>query len=114
MTRNEAVAAADLARPNELEPELKLGWLEALDGQIRQQLIDAHEGAPEPPAAQTLLVPPPWDGLYVSWLCMRIDLEQGEITRYNNEARLFEAAWQQFAGHYARTHAPKGAAALRF
>ena len=114
MTKLEALAAADLSRANDLEPELKLAWLEALDGQIRQQLHLAHHAPPREPQAPQLLVPPPWDELYVRYLVMRIDLEQGEITRYNNEARLFEEAWRRYAGSYVHSHLPKGVAALRF
>ena len=121
MTAAQALIRADLTRPNELEPELKLGWLAALDGQIRQTLHLTHEGCaeaaarpvPEDPEAE-LPVPPPWDELYLRYLVMRIDLENGELERYNADAACFNRAWRDYAAHYVRTHRPLGAAKLNF
>ena len=141
----QAILQADLTRPNELEPELKLAWLAALNGQIRRTLFLTHEDGPEcaagsqPPAAgrdpagappagcgtggpppagcdpeAELPVPWPWDELCVLFLVMRIDLENGELERYNNDAACFNRAWRDFAGDYVRTHRPLGTDALRF
>ncbi len=124
MTIYEALAGADLSRPNELEPALKLHWLSQLDGQIWQDVLQAHEGGPagEFPGydgstditTTRLLVPAPADELYLRYLEMRIDLEQGELTQYNNSARLFQAALHTWASRHTRTHRPLGPAALRF
>ena len=69
MTLAEAILAADLTRPNELEPELKRAWLSALDGQLDAELYAAHEDRPAPftgydgsedPETAVLLVPVLW------------------------------------------------------
>ena len=118
MTAEQARIAADLTRPNELEPELKLGWLFALEGQIRRTLHLVHEGAPEAAAGTDpeaeLSVPHPWDELYLRYLVMRIDLENGELERYNADAACFNRAWRDYAAHYARTHLPLGVGRLKF
>ena len=86
MTILEAITRADLIRPNELDPAVKLRWLSTLDGQIHAELLASHAGAPEPfrgydgeTELQTteLLVPYPYDELYLRYLLMRIDLEHG-------------------------------------
>ena len=61
-----------------------------------------------------LLIPFPYDELYLRYLLMRIDLENGELDRYNNEAAQFNRLWQSFAGQYCRTHRPLGVERLRF
>ena len=123
MTVLEALVRADLARPNEIEQSQKLQWLSALDGQIHAELLEAYRGAPEPFSGyngQTelrtaqLLVPFPYDELYLRYLVMRIDLEQGELERYNNDAACFNRLWQSCAAHYGRTHEPLTVPALRF
>ena len=65
-------------------------------------------------AAVELLAPYPYDSLYPAYLVMRVDLEQGELERYNNDAALFNRLWQSFAGNYVHTHSPRGVTALRF
>lgn len=123
MTILEAITRADLIRPNELEPAVKLRWLSTLDGQIDRELLGAHadasgsfrgyDGDTELSATE-LLIPWPYDELYVRYLLMRIDLEHGELDRYNNEAAQFNRLWQSFAGQYCRTHRPLGVERLRF
>ena len=55
-----------------------------------------------------LLIPSPDDEVYIYWLYAHIDLRLGETDRYNNSATLYNAAWQQAAKRYNRTHMPKG------
>ena len=123
MTILEAITRADLARPNELDPELKLRWLSALDGQIHAELLAPYgEGAPsfdgygeETELGSTeLLAPFPYDELYLHWLIMRIDLAHGELERYNNDALAFNRILRSYAGHYTHNHTPVGETALRF
>lgn len=123
MTILEAIVQADRVRRNELQPELKLQWLSALDGQIHRELLTRHRGetvpfegyGPDTDTASTrLLAPFPYDELYPRYLVMRVDLEQGELERYNNDAALFNRLWQSFAGDYVHTHLPTGADRLRF
>lgn len=123
MTILEAITRADLARPNELEPGLKLRWLSTLDGQIRTELLAPYGEAPErfsgygedtDLAATALLVPFPYDELYLHWLVMRIDLAHGELERYNNDALCFNRLWQRYASCYSRTHLLPQPVPLRF
>ena len=122
MTIADAISQADQLRPNELDAATKLRWLSAVDGQIYTELLCAHEGAPASfdgydattPQTDPLLIPYPYDELYPRFLAMRIDLENGELERYNNDAAIFNRLWQTTAAHYCRTHSPLGTARLRF
>ena len=119
MTVLEALTLGDQLRPNELDDAVKLRWLSALDGQIWTELLALHE---EPPApfcgydgdtelqGTALLVPWPYDELYPRYLAMRLDLEHGELDRYNNDAAAFNRLWQSYAASYNRAHSPRGAA----
>lgn len=123
MTILEAILQADELRPNQLDQALKLRWLSTLDGQIHEELLRACADAPGPfdgygPDTELqgtrLLVPYPYDELYLRYLVMRIDLEHGEVDRYNNDAAAFNRLWQSFAAGYCRRHIPLGEARLRF
>ena len=123
MTILEAITRADQIRPNELEAAVKLRWLSTLDGQIHAELMKAHADSPErfdgydgetELQSTKLLVSYPYDELYLRYLLMRIDLEHGELDRYNNEAACFNRLWQSFATQYCRRHLPLGVSALRF
>ncbi|MBO4418984.1 MAG: hypothetical protein J5789_04070 [Oscillospiraceae bacterium] len=123
MTIRDAIDQADQLRPNELDLLTKLRWLSRLDGKICTELLAAFAGEPveivpyEDQASKLttpLVIPFPYDELYPRYLAMRIDLEHGELERYNNDAALFNRLWQTTAAHYCRTHSPKGVGQLKF
>ena len=123
MTILEAITQADLIRPNVLDPAVKLRWLSTLDGQIHTELLRGEReastafpgyGEDTELATTQLLVPYPYEELYVLYLLMRIDLEHGELDRYNNDAARFNRLWQSFAARWWRSNLPGSAVQLRF
>lgn len=55
----------------------------------------------------TLLVPFPYDELYVAYLKAKIDEENGETARYNNSAATFNGMLQDYQKAYHKEHMPK-------
>ena len=53
-----------------------------------------------------LLVPFPYDELYVAYLQMKIDEANHETIQYNNDAVLFNSYYDNFASAYNREHMP--------
>lgn len=116
MTVLEAITELDNIKPNNYSQAQKIRWLSRLDGRIRAEIIDAHEGEDgaafagydEESTAAVLLAPAPYDDLYLRWLEAQIDFANNEYAKYNNSAAAFNAAYTDFAGHYHRSHTPKG------
>jgi hypothetical protein len=116
MTLGQAISTIDARCHNVYEYSDKVRWLSELDGMIKLEIIDTHEGGGETPFSgykegadedTELLVPHPWDDLYIKWLESRIDYENKEFSRYNNSVSAFNAAYSAFAKWYNRTHMPK-------
>ena len=124
MTILEAIRQADQVRPNDVDAYTKLGWLSKLDGQIAREVHQTHVGTEletlprydgtTDAATQELLVPEPWDELYVQFLCMRIDLVQQETELYKDDGELFGSIYQSWLNDYNRNHTPKGVPFIRF
>lgn len=117
MTIIEALNKIDNLKPNSYTQQDKVKWLSILDGIIKTEIIDTHEGAEkvtfngyeaETPVETVLLVPAPYDDVYVKWLEAQIDYANGEIAKYNNSMDMFNTAYSAFARYYNRTHMPKG------
>ena len=117
MTLMEAMHRADALKPNSYSSAEKIKWLSILDGLVKKKIIDTHEGGEDvtfngyeedSDLTTELLVPAPYDDIYVHWLTMQIDLNNGEYARYNNSAMVYNSAYQDFANHYNRTHMPLG------
>lgn len=117
MTIIEAIQAVDSLKPNTYSQPEKIQWLSELDGTIKAEIIDTHEGGEdivfngydENTSLETeLIVTAPYDRIYKSWLESRIDYTNGEFARYNNSVTVFNTDYLSFQRAYNRTHMPKG------
>lgn len=118
MTIREAVSAADKIKQGNVYSEReKIGWLSTLDGIIKKEIIDTHEGAEniqfggydnETDVDTELLVYEPYTNVYVYYMAAQIDLNDGEITKYSNDMTLFNNAYRMFSDSFNRLHKPLG------
>lgn len=118
MTINEAISAADGLRNNQIDESVKRALLSELDGRIFFEVINPYakefNGYNENTDSGTeLIVPYPYDGLYVTYLEMEIARINGEMPRYNNAAVIFNEKYSAFKRWYNRTH-PKKSAGIVF
>lgn len=54
-----------------------------------------------------LLVPFPYDEMYIWWLASKVDWQNMEMDKYNNDRTLFNNAYDTMSDWYTRTHMPK-------
>ena len=116
MTIIEAINRTDNLNHNVYSQEQKIGWLSDLDGKVKRDVLDTHEGVQIPvflgynkdtPLNTVLLVPAPYDCLYVHWLSAQINLANGEYDKYNASITVFNDEYTAFTGDYHRSHMPK-------
>ena len=115
MKISEAISTVDALKPNTFTVEDKVGWLSTLDHRVKTQILEPHEGS-EPDffygyesvldQETELLVPAPYDEMYLRWLEAMIDYHNSEDGRYNNAITLFNNAYEGYKKHYTRTHMP--------
>ena len=117
MTAAQAIDRTDRLKPNSYAYADKLVWLSQLDGTIRREIIDTHEGGmteefvpytEEGGGERTLLAEPPYDEMYIHYLASQIDYYNGEYDRFNNSNGMFEAVCSAFRSACNRAHPPKG------
>ena len=117
MTIMNALYRIDELKPNSYSQSEKIKWLSTLDGIIKSEIIDTHEGGENKVFPETgypenielnteLLVPYPYDDLYLKWLEAQIDYTNGEYGKYNNSRVAFNDAYTLFKKYYTRTHMP--------
>ena len=117
MTLGEAISRLDELKPNGFSRGQKIFWLSALDATVKKEIIDSHEGGgdmgfvpyDEGSADDTaLLVPAPYDEVYLRYLEAQIDYSNGEYDRFNNSNAMYTAAYTAFSRAYNRSHMPIG------
>ncbi len=116
MTIHEALAHIDTVKPNSYEQGIKIKWLSELDGMVKTEIIDTHEGGEcvdfsgydENTELDTvLLVPVPYDKVYIHYLEMQIDYANNEYAKYNNSMVMYNTAYTTYKLYYNRDHKPK-------
>jgi hypothetical protein len=117
VTLIEAINRADALFPNAYKQSEKIYWLSTLDGIIKREIIDTYEGFEgvdfngyneNTPLHTQLLVPAPYDEVYIRYLEMQINYTNGEFGRYNNSVEMYDEAYSAFKKYYGRTHVHRG------
>ena len=117
MTILEAITKIDTLKYNTYSNEDKVDWLSRLDAMVKRLIIDTHEGGEtvifdgytEMTDVDTvLLVPAPFDEVYLRWMEAQIDYHNGEYDKYNNAIIMYNTAFEAYASFYNRLHMPKG------
>ena len=112
MTINEAIARVDELRDNTMAPNIKIAWLQMVDQQVYHEIIKGRVGADavtlpdysDENGERVLLVPPPYDMLYVYRLEAEICYKNQEIDRQANALTRYNELMDAFAKQYAREH----------
>ena len=117
MTIMDVLYRIDEIKPNSYSQAEKIKWLSSLDGVIKSEIIDTHEGGEDivfngynedTDLSTKLLVGTPYDDIYLRWLEAQIDYANGEYGKYNNSIAMYNTVYSAFANHYNRTHMPIG------
>ena len=112
----EAINNVDELKFNTFSQEQKVNWLSRLDHMVKTQIIDTHEGGEDVPFEgydsdtdlqnTELLVPAPFDEVYLRWMEAQIDYHNGEIDKYNISVTMFHTEYEAFGNWYHRNHKP--------
>ena len=121
MTLREAAARFDALYPNTLDIGFKRKLISDFDGLLYSEVLAHYEGAPQVFSGYgesadpdtVLLVPFPFDDIYIKLLCVENDAVCGDTLRYANSAALFNAAREQYVNYVNRTRRRKNGARIR-
>ena len=117
MTINEVIEYVDTVKPgNGVDRPMKIKWLSTLDQRIKKEIIDLHEDdgcdtvfngyGESTPGDTVLLVPAPYEPLYIHWLEAQMAYINGEFNQFNNAITMYNAEYASFASAYRREHKP--------
>lgn len=111
MTIEKAIAEANALSSNLIDGTLKIEWLSRLDGRIFYEVLNttAKKGDfcgydQSTPADTELLIPYPWDSIYVAYLEMETARVSSENVKHANARILFNELYNGFVKWYTRTH----------
>ena len=126
MKISEAIQEVDNLKPNEYGYEDKINWLSRLDRQIKLEIYDTHElledeaeielngYTADTPSDTELLVPAPYDEMYVHYLAAQIDYYNREYDGFQATNAMFGTCYDSFRNKYNATHRPKSTKKIYF
>ena len=100
--------------PNPYSTEQLVSWIAELDGMAILDVFASREGRPVPEGwspytvqdmEKELLIPAPYDNVYMDWLKSKTDYWQDE-SNYSNSSKVFNNGYMSFGDYWRRTHAP--------
>ena len=115
MKINEAISRLDALKFNTYTQSDKVDWLSRLDSMVKNHIIDTHEGAEAVTFTgyddstnldTVLLVPAPYDEMYLRWMEAQIDYHNGEYDKYNNAIIMFNTTFEAYKSYYNGIHKP--------
>lgn len=116
MTIQECLDIVDEMKPNMMSRKLKIKYLTEIEGLIWSEIVMKHEydlNAIQRPQytedtdpGTVLIVPEPYQMVYVYWLMSKIDMQNQEDDRYNVDRAHFENAYNTMSDWWTREHMP--------
>ena len=116
MLIRECIDIVDGMKPNQYGVEDKVRWLSFLDRIIINDVLKTHEDYDEKydlfegystnNLGIRMIAEAPYDQMYIEFLKMKIDEENGETARYNNTATMFNSYFSTYRKWYNKNHMP--------
>lgn len=115
MTLGKLIETITELRGQQYDTELLTGWLNELEGQIVEEVINQAEGFDlkfvpldyVTDSERMLAVPDRFRDVYVNYLLAKIDFANQETERYNNDVAMYNSVYDSYCAWFLREHRPK-------
>lgn len=107
----EVIAQVDDIKPNLFTLATKIGWLNEVEGMVQTEVMliapeDIVVYGRDTGAEVELLVRPPHDKIYRTYLSAMIDFANGEYNKYQNTMQLYNTHMDEYMRWYALRYRP--------
>lgn len=107
MTVNECLARVKDRKPNAYNDESLNDWLNEIEAIVQREIMleepeDIIQYAWPDDRDHELILPRPYDALYISYIKMMIEYVQEEFTAYNNTNNMYMAQYQAAQSYFNR------------
>jgi len=116
MNIQEALDMTDRMKPNMMLRDMKIRYLQELDQKIYEEILLTHEHTAaeevlpvyddDSDPGTELLAPDKYAMVYAYWLMSKVDLQNLEMDKFNNDRALYEHAYNELFDWWNRTKMP--------
>ena len=120
MQLGQLIVMVDTSKPNHYDKDIKTQWINEIEFKVIDQILNKAIGNNieykpykyDEDSEKELLIPEQFIDVYVNYLSAKIDFLNAEFERYNSNAALFQASFDDFAAWYRRKNLPKPASTI--
>lgn len=114
MTIKECVDFVDDVKPNAFSDDAKVKWLGQIEGRIASEVLLLAPAELRQFAYKTmledgqkeLLIDPPYDMVYTTYLTAKVDSKNGEFNKLSTAAQAFNRSWNELCAFFANRYSP--------
>ena len=115
MELGKMIAMVDQMKPNQYTKEMKTKWLSEVESTVVNEIFNMAYGEDvvfdgydyNKDMEKELMIPDTNLDIYQYYLFAKIDYQNSELERYNNDTAMYYAALEDYAKPYRRTHRQK-------
>ena len=111
LTAGQLLGRVDALLPNQYGRTEKMQWLAEAEGFVLREVLGQAGALPEVTEDYVLTAEAPYDQLYRYYVEAQIHYANGEMTRYNNAAALWNNAFLTYKDYRCRMAVPRASAA---
>ena len=110
-TLKSVISMVDSIKPNAFDDEAKTAWINECEGLVQTEVLlwasdEIITYTYEWDQEKTLLVRPPHDKIYWTYLSAMIDFANGEYNKYQNTMQMFNSFFGEFMRWFAQNYRP--------
>ena len=108
MTASESIARRKQIRQGNIDYAQYLKWINVIEGRVQTEVMNKaldeiiiyNEESDNAP----LLIPHPYDEVYIYYLCAMVDFFNEELDLYATDVDFFEQKFETFKKYYSKNH----------
>ena len=122
MTLGQLIAEIETIKPHEFPKETITRWITEVESTAVEQVFNHVEGTDiqferydyELDHEKEMQIPDRFADVYLNYAAAKIDYANREYGGYNNAVAMYQAAFEEFAAYWTRTHRQKPMGKMRY
>lgn len=115
MKLGKVIETVSKMKGQQYDTEIMTAWINEIEGQALEEIVNRADGFLEElqpydyknDMGAELMIPDRFADVYLNYLYAKIDFNNQDTERYNNDVAMFNAAYESYGTWFRRNHVPK-------
>lgn len=115
MKLGKVIETVNRIKGQQYDTEIMTSWINEIEGQAIDETVNRAEGFSvefkpfdyKNDMDAVLVIPDRFEDVYLNYIYAKIDFNNQDTERYNNDVAMFNAAYEAYSAWFRRTNMPK-------